>query len=270
MKASNLRATTSRVPNILTKREKQAIDFITACGYDVNAFSISFDITRTRVKALLYYNRAEMHMLPKELAADKENGCGTAPTHTPPMPAPSAQVSIHARTHEQPKKQAQKQAGGLKPSKPKVNRNALSACGSSNLLSEAAIAAQARADATKEPKPKRARVAAAHESPSPDDASVEEMKHLKDAAARVNFPVPTTPEQAEVFLQAVLGIKLYRSDGLSEGETKGEIVGYNCINGTNYGGMDEPLPQGARAAFLIAESEWQEVPSSKGKRGRGS
>ena len=98
------------------------------------------------------------------------------------------------------------------------------------------------------------------------------MKHLKDAAARVNFPVPTTPEQAEVFLQAILGIKLYRSDGLSEGETKGEIVGYNCINGTNYGGMDEPLPQGARAAFLIAESEWQEVPSSKakGKRGRGS
>ena len=43
---------------------------------------------------------------------------------------------------------------------------------------------------------------------------------------------------------------LYRSDGLSEGETKGEVVGYNCINGTNYGGMDEPLPQGARAAFL--------------------
>ena len=54
------------------------------------------------------------------------------------------------------------------------------------------------------------------------------------------------------------------------GETKGEIVGYNCINGTNYGGMDEPLPQGARAAFLIAESEWQEVPASKGKRARGS
>ena len=47
-------------------------------------------------------------------------------------------------------------------------------------------------------------------------------------------------------------------------------IGYNCINGTNYGGMDEPLPQGARAAFLIAESEWQEVASSKGKRGRGS
>ena len=28
--------------------------------------------------------------------------------------------------------------------------------------------------------------------------------------------------------------------------------------------------QGARAAFLIAESEWQEVPASKAKRGRGS
>ena len=258
------------MPNILTKREKQAIDFITACGYDVNAFSISFDITRTRVKALLYYNRAEMHMLPKELAADKESGRGTSPAHTPPMPAPSAQVSIHAHTHEQSKKQAQKQAGCLKPSKLKVDRNALSACGSGNLLSEAAIAAQARADATKEPKPKRARVAAAHEPPSLGGVSVEDMEDLEDAAARVGFKVPTTPAQADIFLQAVLGIKLYRADGLSQGETKGEIVGYNCINGTNYGGMDEPLPQGARAAFLIAESEWQEVPASKGKRARGS
>ena len=48
MKASNLRATTSRVPNILTKREKQAIDFITACGYDVNAFSNSLPRDRCR------------------------------------------------------------------------------------------------------------------------------------------------------------------------------------------------------------------------------
>mgnify|MGYP001156790802 CR=1 FL=1 len=109
------------------------------------------------------------------------------------MPAPSAQVSIHAHTHEQSKKQAQKQAGCLKPSKLKVDRNALSACGSGNLLSEAAIAAQARADATKEPKPKRARVAAAHEPPSLGGVSVEDMEDLEDAAARVGFKVPTTP-----------------------------------------------------------------------------
>ena len=58
------------------------------------------------------------------------------------------------------------------------------------------------------------------------------------------FPVPTTSEQAEVFLRGVLGIRLYRPDGVGRGETKGEIVGYNCIKGTNNGGMDEPLPLG--------------------------
>ena len=89
-------------------------------------------------------------------------------------------------------------------------------------------------------------------------------------ARRNNFAVPTTSEEAAIFLRAIMGVTLFRSEGLGRGETKGEIIGYNSLNGTNYGGPYEPLPPGARAAFLMAESEWQEVPLSKGKRGRSS
>ena len=52
--------------------------------------------------------------------------------------------------------------------------------------------------------------------------------------------------------------------------TKGEIVGYNTVNGTNYGGSDEPLPPGARAVFAIFKDGWQTVPATKGKRAHGS
>ena len=76
------------------------------------------------------------------------------------------------------------------------------------------------------------------------------------------------PEQAAVFLRAIMGVTLYRSDGLGRGEMKGEIVGYNNISGQNYGGSDGPLPPGARAAFMMTENNWQEVPKRKGKRGR--
>ena len=104
--------------------------------------------------------------------------------------------------------------------------------------------------------------------------TVVEMDDLKDASARVGFPVPDVGAGRDLPAgdaghQALPKVPIGWALA-GQGETKGEIVGYNCINGTNYGGMDEPLPQGARAAFLIAESEWQEVPSSKGKRGRGS
>ena len=72
-------------------------------------------------------------------------------------------------------------------------------------------------------------------------------------------------------MRAIMGVTLYRSEGLGRGETKGEIVGYNNINGQNYGGSDGPLPPGGRAAFLMAEGGWQAAPVRKGasKRGRG-
>ena len=77
-------------------------------------------------------------------------------------------------------------------------------------------------------------------------------------------------EEAEIFMQAIMGLKLWESDGVGRGETKGEIVGYNTINGSNYGGSDEPLPPGARAVFAIFKDGWQTVPATKGKRARDS
>ena len=230
--------------------------------------SISFDITRAHVKALIYYNREEMQMMPKELAADKENGQSATtaqnPRTTPARTTPAVQRPSSPRQppHVEPKKQAQKQAPAAKPSK--VDRNALSACGSSVTLSEAALAAQARADATKEPATKRQRRGAAlSETPlTLDDVSDEEFKQLDAVAERNNFATPTTPDEAAIFLRAIMGLSLCVENG--------EIVGYNIIDGRNYGGSDEPLPPGARAAFILANDGWTTVPPPKGKRGRGS
>ena len=68
-----------------------------------------------------------------------------------------------------------------------------------------------------------------------------------------------------------MDVRLWESDGVGRGESKGEVVGYNILNGTNYGGSDDPLPSGARAAFLMAKGGWQTVTSPKrGKRARAS
>jgi hypothetical protein len=270
------------LPSNLTKREKQAIDYVTACGFELNAYSISFDITRARVKALIYYNRSEMQMMAKaEVDANKENVVAPARTHAPPAPpapprVPACSRPSHAQK-QQPEKQAQKQA----PPKPsKIDRNALSARGSGeNLLSEAALAAQARADGAKEPDKKRRRDCAPEPTPAHPaaasralaDVCEADMQQLEVVAAGYGFPVPTTSEEADDFLEAVMGLSLSRSEGLYDDAPVGEIIGYNRLNGTNYGGINDPLPPGARAAFLIAESGWQEVTARTGKkRGRGS
>ena len=46
-------------------------------------------------------------------------------------------------------------------------------------------------------------------------------------------------------------------------ETEGGVVGYNTLNGDNYGGSDGPLPPGAHAAFLLAKGGWQAAPTSR-------
>ena len=114
-------------------------------------------------------------------------------------------------------------------------------------FSDAAIAAQARADAAKdrnEPAKKRLRRANAQPAhvPSPPahepgprgrvsvrapDVSEEDAQQLETVAARNGVPVPTTSEQAEIFMQAIMGIRLWESDGSGRGETEGEVVGYN-------------------------------------------
>jgi hypothetical protein len=39
-----------RVANNLTKRERNAIDYISYIGSDLNAYSLSFDVTPTRIR----------------------------------------------------------------------------------------------------------------------------------------------------------------------------------------------------------------------------
>ena len=59
------------------------------------------------------------------------------------------------------------------------------------------------------------------------DVSEEDAQQLEAVAARNGVPVPTTSEQAEIFMQAIMGIRLWESDGSGRGETEGEVVGYN-------------------------------------------
>jgi len=270
----------------LNKRERQAIDYISTVGFELNAYSISFDITRGRVRSIVYYNRSEMQTMAKELAADKENGGGTAPTRThvpppaPPPPPPRSQDQV-ARSSATPHVQNENGPNfastvqSRKARACKVDKNVLSAR-SGTVLSDAAVAAQARADAKKElqarkrPRvddpPSLEHVPLSHSS-SRDlaDVSEEETQQLEAVAKRNSFPVPKTSEEAETFLRAIMGLNLYESEGLCPGETPGEIVGYNILNGENYGGPDAPLPPGARAAFVMAKGGWQAVPARKGK-----
>ena len=156
------------------------------------------------------------------------------------------------------KKQAQKQASHVPH---KVNRNALSACGSGNLLSDAAIAAQARADAVKEPAKKRQRRA-----PTPPDSTpvaalpVCGSSDLSSGSREAwRFK---TKEDAIQFLNA--------HDIMPYEETNGDIVGYDASD-KRYGGEgDPPLPphiveafyvlnDGPEAVYVHGAGQWQIV-----------
>ena len=65
-----------------------------------------------------------------------------------------------------------------------------------------------------------------------DDALEEDQRALEAVAARNGFPVPTTADQAHIFMQAVMGIRIFESAGLGRGETKGELVGYSTTSST--------------------------------------
>ena len=98
-----------------------------------------------------------------------------------------------------------------------------------------------------------------------DDWARRVSQQLAKVASRNNFAVPSTPAEAETFLRAIMGLKLWEE---TYGELKGTIVGYSTLDGANYGGHDGlPLPPGARAAFMMAKEDWVEVKAPK-KRAR--
>ena len=305
MKSALRRAAAPARP--LTRREKQAIDYVAACGCELNAFSVSFAVTRAKVTALIYYNRSEMQMAAKGMVdpsttkpIDGAAQDGAAHSRTDPAqpPSPPSPAQKQAPMTEAPKQApVAKNRTSSRPSRKsaKVDRNALSARSTaSNLLSKAALAAQARVDAAKEQPPKKRQrhmpahepaqepSAPAHESPSPpcaagssralDDVTDAEMRDLVTVADRNSFLTPVTSEEAVIFLRAIMALELFAENG--------EIVGCNILNGTIYstaeGASSEPLPPGARAAFMLAYGDklkdedtqlgWQTVPPRKGQR----
>ena len=284
----------------LTKREQQAIDYITARGSTLNAFSISFDVSPKRIQALLYYNRNE---ITKQAANDgetsgelnKENMQTPAEATVPPVP-PMPQKplkSIHAQV-QWPDKKAPKQA--VRPKKRKTDRNALSAR-SGLLLSNAAIKAQARADAKEKQRrnegtvsehvanavatwvakaagAKKARPSASDSlldrtGPDPNpagppDPAADDFAAMVALAKDKGVEVPTTPAEAKMFLEQTMRLDLCRNDGLFG--TKGEVCGYGIEYGENYGAGDDPLPPGALSAFIMSEGEWQTATGKKRKK----
>ena len=66
----------------LTRREKQAIDYITACGWEARAFSVSFSVTRSCVKGLIYYDKIEMRRKDAMERGERDEQDKCAPQHT--------------------------------------------------------------------------------------------------------------------------------------------------------------------------------------------
>jgi hypothetical protein len=141
---------------VLTKREKQAIDYITNRARTANAFSISFDVTARRMRSLVYFQQPNfIAQAAGSEDANKENG---QQPPAPPAPSAPSASSSSSRTQVQ-EKEAQKRVQKQVASQKKVDRNTLSAR-SGTILSDAAIAAQARADlasSTVEPPAKKRR-----------------------------------------------------------------------------------------------------------------
>ena len=286
----------ARVPTALTKREREAMDYATVCAYDAHAFSISFDITARRVKALIYFEQPK-HMEQNEMHrhdVDKENvqhasttAQGPRTTSAPAKRPPAAPRRSQECVPKKPaQKQAQKQAPRCKQSK--VDRNALSACSTGNLLSEAALAAQARVDASKEPQHKRRRLAR-EPSPEPslpcrgscadsrsdsglDDDGVDEptlgapLNVLSSGDPRGFF---ATKADATAYLERN-GYTLW------EDEVTGALAGYNG-SGEHVGKWSDgteaaELPAAVIVAYMMTNDPgWQRVErKTKGKRDRGA
>ena len=98
------------------------------------------------------------------------------------------------------------------------------------------------------------------------DVSEEDAQQLETVAARNGVPVPTTSEQAEIFMQSIMGIRLWESDGSGRGETEGEVVGYNTLSGDNYGGSLTDLYRLELAQRLC----WPRAGGRRRRRARAS
>ena len=85
---------------------------ITACGWEARAFSVSFSVSRSCVKGLIYYDRMAMtQMDAMERGNGKQDGCpahkrthaSPAPPVPPSSPSPGEQEQAPKTTKQAPK-----------------------------------------------------------------------------------------------------------------------------------------------------------------------
>ena len=144
---------------VLNKREKQAMLYADRLARSAGAFSISYVVTPRRLTVLTYYNKPNLlhgddaaaakppalpkaRSVPAAAAAAAHSRTRATPVSLPPG-LPVSRVQKQA-----PQKQApQRQARAKPASRIKTDRNSLSAR-SGVILSDAAIAAQARSEAS--------------------------------------------------------------------------------------------------------------------------
>ena len=252
----------------LTKREMHAMDYLTARGQQ-HAFSISFNITRTHVQALLYYDQRKQAAKGTTPELEKENTpAPSISAPSPPAPVPPPPPSIHAQVQQQ---QAPKQAAlSKKAKKPKIDRNALSAR-SGNLLSNSALKAQARADA----KEKERRYEGSVSKHVADAVAAQVAKYA--AGAKRARPADLSPGRnenetfetkadAERFLE-----RLEAEHDMWLIDEAGVVIGEGP-DGKTYGGEgDPPLPPRAAEAFRMiyckAEDSASDLYSEAGGNG---
>ena len=177
-----------------------------------------------------------------------------------PAPAPvssSPRASIHAQPHEQSKQHVQKQAVSRKPLKadrkpPKVDKHALSAR-SGNLLSDAAIAAQARASEGTVSQHVKNAVKAWPGVASEPSAKRPRLEPAAALPARISADLtPGSSTDAWRFKTKADAMRfLEEIDVMLCEEENGDIVGYDASDKRHGGEGDPPLPPHAVEAFYV-------------------
>jgi len=267
-------------PRSIGSAERDYMATATAIAAKEDAFSVSFTFSPDGgMSHLVYFKQPS----PKQ-APDDQPSTGRDPrTNVPPARVPPARVpSAPPTRNEKPSKQSQKttqkqhvkQASRAKSKQSKVDRNAMSARGSKGgrfkRLSDAAIAAQKRADDAAELEKKRKRRRDTTSCTTVGDELEHEDGDISPIVVhgRSEGGDPkgffTSREHAAAFLDD-LDLHLY------EDERTGALVGHHRTTGENYGGQDgAPItPQMIVAYMLVHDEAWQTVQAG-GKRARAA
>ena len=274
----------------LSKREKHTMIIADRLARKAGSFSISYVVTARRLQVLAYYNKPNQAGSEDAAAATKPpvplSKASKAPA--PPAAAPAAAQSRTHPTSAPSRPPAARKPAPVQKSAPrsKVHRNSLSAR-SGVKLSDAAIAAQARADssssqpARKRLKPSPSELAHPALPPGLDGhlvkrkAPVRQPVHLP---ARAASPIPSPAsdsgdecgeyDEHESDGGDPTGLFSSRADAASYltelnwdlyiNERTGGLMGYDRATGKEYGGAGNTVtpPEVITAYMLVHEGEF--------------